>query len=249
MVPTLADEAVPSLTVQVKAAYPAPLASAAGRKVSLLMLAALTTAPLPSSVSPTPRTPSPLASINSSPAPGAVTMVTDCRVSPLSTSLKPKSAAVKVCALSSLKVLLTAVLLITGASFTAETLRVMVPTLADEAVPSLTVQVKAAYPAPLASAAGRKVSLLMSAALTTAPLPSSASPTPRTPSLLASINSSPAPGAVTMVIDCRVSPLSTSLKPKSAAVKVCALSSLKVLLTAVLLTTGASFTGVILNTA
>ncbi|WP_239225086.1 hypothetical protein, partial [Comamonas aquatica] len=43
-----------------------------------------------------------------------------------------------------------------GASFTAETLRVMVPTLADEAVPSLTVQVKAAYPAPLASAAGRK---------------------------------------------------------------------------------------------
>ena len=102
---------------------------------------------------------------------------------------------------------------------------------------------------PLAFAVGRKVSLLISAALTTEPLPSNVSPPPRTPSLFASINNSPAPGAVTIVMDCRVSPLSTSLKPKSAALKVWALSSLKVLLIDVLLITGASLTGVIFSTA
>ena len=98
-----------------------------------------------------------------------------------------------------------------GASFTGVTSRVMVLAGLELRVPSPTVKVKLPWPAPLASGTGLKTSLPRSISATVMGVPRDTG---------APLNfKSPAPAVLAMVTDCRLSPVSTSAKLKSAALK------------------------------
>ena len=232
--------AVPPLscTWKVNEASAAPLALAAGVQTSLpdVMSASVTTWPAV--------TAAPLS--RSDPSAGSVVILTASKVlaGVSNESVKPKSAAASVTAVSSLVVMVLSAP--AGASLTVVTLKMIVFGVGSRSTPPLAVppssctrKVKLASPAPYVLAPGAQTSLpdVMSASVTTWPAVTAA-PLSR---------SDPPAGSVVILIASRAlaGVSNGSVKPKSAAANVTAVSSRVVIVLSA--PAGASLTAVTLN--